>query len=80
MGAVPGVGTRRVAKRLSQCETIEFCESSASELMLRLLKQKFTIKKMERILYKNFSRHTTKGKKKGNKLYKLLLGRKSFFC
>lgn len=53
-----------VANRWSQCETIQFCESSASEVMLHFLKQKFTFKKMEGILYKIFQNVPPRERKK----------------
>lgn len=87
MGAMPGGRDKEwqrweqgVAKRWSQCETPQFCESSASEVMLHFLKQNFTFKEMEGILYKNFSRHTTMGKNKETNCTNYCYRKKRFFC
>lgn len=70
MGTVPAVGTR------SLCETTGFCESSASELMLHLLKQKFTFKEMEGI---HFFQMYHQGKEKRKQTVQIIIRKKKVF-
>lgn len=69
-GAVPAVGTR------SPCETTGFCESSASELMLHLLKQKFTFKEMGGILYNVSFQMYHQGKEKRKQAAQIIVRKK----